>query len=223
MRTVYDTIHHTTGFHVPLLYRQMVADGVVRYGNSPAEWKQVWKERALVNPPALMIAHAQVEWWLPEDIVNWDAPEHFDPAHKLVPFASTSTGDMWCWYQKDGDETVVLAPHDENGATHFAPDLEAFLLRHMIQAFAEMVEDDGTDFTLAQRSEAARANVRTVTPYLNEGWVALLEELAARPLVRDDEWDCLSLLNQDEAITLIQTELDMPTLGETFPHFRLAR
>ncbi|MBK6809527.1 MAG: hypothetical protein IPG81_11610 [Sandaracinaceae bacterium] len=93
----------------------------------------------------------------------------------------------------------------------------------MIQAFAEMVEDDGTDFTLAQRSEAARANVRTVTPYLNEGWVALLEELAARPLVRDDEWDCLSLLNQDEAITLIQTELDMPTLGETFPHFRLAR
>ena len=79
------------------------------------------------------------------------------------------------------------------------------------------------DFTPAQRSEAARANVRTVTPYLNEGWVALLEELAARPLVRDDEWDCLSLLNQDEAITLIQTELDMPTLGETFPHFRLAR
>ena len=49
MRTVYDTIHLTTGFHVPLLYRQMVADGVVRYGNSPAEWKQVWKERALVN------------------------------------------------------------------------------------------------------------------------------------------------------------------------------
>lgn len=219
MRTVYDTIHLTTGFHVPPLYRQMVADGVVRPALSPAEVKA----HALTSPTALLIAQSQVEWWLPEDMVNWDAPDHFDSAHRLLPFASTSTGDLWCWYQKGGEESIVLAPHDENGATYFAPDLEAFLLRHMLQAFAEILEDDGTGFTRAQRSEAARANVRVLAPYLNEGWLELLTELCARPLVRDDEWDCLGLLSRDEAITLIQTELDMPTLGESFPHFRLAR
>ena len=88
MRTVYDTIHLTTGFHVPELYRQMVADGVVRPAVGPAEAKAI----ALTTPTALMMAQAQVEWWLPEDMVNWDAPDHFDPAHKLLPFASTATG-----------------------------------------------------------------------------------------------------------------------------------
>ncbi len=219
MRTVYDTLHLTTGFHVPELYRRMVADGVTQAPTSPAEAKQ----RALTNPPALMMAQAQVEWWLPEDMVNWDAPDHFDPAHRLLPFASTASGDLWCWFQQGGEESIVLAPHDENGATFFAPDLEAFLLRHMLQAFAEILDDDGMDFTPAQRGEVARANVRTLAPYLNEGWLELLTELCARPLVRDEEWDCLGLLSRDEAITLIQTELDMPTLGETFPHFRLAR
>ena len=81
MRTVYDTLHLTTGFHVPELYRRMVADGVTQAPTSPAEAKQ----RALTNPPALMMAQAQVEWWLPEDMVNWDAPDHFDPAHRLLP------------------------------------------------------------------------------------------------------------------------------------------
>lgn len=219
MRTVYDTIHLTTGIHVPPLYRQMVADGVTH----PVTSAEDAERRALSNPPALMMAQAQVEWWLPEDMVNWDAPDHFDPAHRLLPFASTATGDLWCWYQKNGEESIVLAPHDENGATYFAPDLEAFLLRHLLQAFAEILDDDGLDFTPAQRSEVARANVKTLAPYLNEGWLELLTELAARPLVRDEEWDCLGLLGRDEAIMLIQTELDMPTLGETFAHFRLAR
>ena len=223
MRTVYDTIELNTGFCVPELYRRMVADGVTRYGTSPADWKQTFRQRALENPPALMMASSQVEWWAPEDIANWEVPEHFDPAHGFVPFASTGAGDMWCWYPEAGPEVIVLAPHDENGATYFAPDTESFLLRHLVQAFAEIVEDDGTGFTHEQRSTAAHANVRTLAPYLNEGWVTLLEELAARPLVRDDAWDCVGLLSRDEAIDLIHTELAMDELGASFPHWRLAR
>jgi len=222
MSTLYDTITANTGFRVPDLYRRMVADGVTQYGTSTADWMETWKQRAIENPPALMLASAQVEWWQPEDIANWEAPAHFDPAHKLVPFASTGAGDMWCWYANGGD-VIVLAPYEEDGATIFAPDLESFLLRHMLQGFAEIVEEDGTDFTREQRSEVARANIRTITPYLNPAWVELLTELPEHPLERDEEWDCLRLLTRDEAIDLIQTELDMANLNETFSHMRRVR
>jgi hypothetical protein len=223
MSALYDIIAANTGFRVPDLFRRMVADGVTAYGASTANWKETWKQRAIESPPALMVAGAQVEWWALEDIANWEAPSHFDPAHKLLPFASSTTGDMWCWCPPLGAEVIVLAPHDEDGAMVFAPDLESFLLRHTLQAFAEIVEEDGSDFTREQRTEVARANVRTLTPYLNPAWVELLTEIAEHPLERDEEWDCLRLLTRDEAIDLIQTELDMPNLNETFSHFRKAR
>lgn len=222
--TAYDAIRRATGFDVPPLYRRMAADAVIRYGSSPKEWKQTWKQRALERPPALMLAFTQVEWWEPEEIANFSAPDYWRRDVLLVPFAANAAGDLWCWHPaerstEDPEQCeIVLVADGESEATVFAPTLEAFLLRHLIQAFAEIVEDDGTDFTREQRAQAVRANVRTVAPYLCAEWVELLEELAARPLVENQEWNCLGLLSHEEAVELVQVELDCPRLGVTFAH-----
>jgi len=196
----------------------MVAEGRTSYGATREEWKQTWKQRTLSDPPALMLVSAQVEWWTPEAIAAWQPPDHWSTEHRLVPFAQTGAGDVWCWEASSPGAEIVFAPHDEPNAEVVAPDLEGFLLRHLVLGLSEIYTDDGTDFTNEQRVASAQANVRVLAPYLSAERVTLLERLCARPLVLDERWGCMRFLAKAEAQAIIQRELASPRLGETFVH-----
>lgn len=208
MSTPYDTIAATTGFQIPELFRRMTADGVTQYNKSPDEW--------LVNPPALEMVSYHVEWWQPDDIAKWSAPDYY--ALAFVPFAANGAGDLWCWHPASGTEAIVFVPHDENSAERYAPDLEGLLFRHMVQACAEIYENEGSKLTGEQRIQAAKANVKTLAPYLRPAWSSLLNELTSRPLEFNESWRCFGFLNRKEAKEIVQRELAMPNLGESFPY-----
>ncbi len=202
-------------FKSPSCTAALEADGVLRYGASREEWKATWKQRSLEDPPALLIAGSQLEWLAPDDLENHSLPDYWDPALVFVPFAQTGAGDVWCWYPTSGTEAIVFPPHDEPEGTFIAPHFEGFLLRMLLEAFSEIYPDN-SGLTVEECQLAARAEVRTLAPYLRPAWVTLLEELAARPLVEDKAWGCLRLLSKDEAKEIFTRELQMPNLGETF-------
>jgi hypothetical protein len=218
MADVYDRIESQTGFRIPDLYRRLVADGRTSYGATREEWKLTWRERSLNDPPALLIASMHVEWWSPEAIAAYEAPDYWLPEPRLVPFAQNGAGDVWCWHAASPGAEIVFAPQDENAAEVVAADLEGFLFRHMVLALSEIYADDGSDFTVEERVMSAQANVRVLAPYLAPERVTLLEELCARPLVHDAKWGCLRFLARDEAEAIVARELANPRLGETFEH-----
>lgn len=214
----YRAIEERTGFRVPELFRQLVAAGLTQYGATREEWKQTWKQRMLENPPALLLVSSQVEWWSPETIAEWEAPDYWSEEHRFVPFAQNGAGDVWCWRVSSPDAEIVFAPQDENEATIVAPDLAGFLFRQLVEGLSEIYPDDGSDFTIEQRVASAKANVRVLAPYLPAAQVALLEQLCERSLVEDKSWGCLRFLSRDEATAIVVRELAYPSLGEVFEH-----
>lgn len=218
MTDPYSAIEAQTGFRVPELFRRLVADGRTQYGATREEWKQTWKQRMLADPPALMLVSSQVEWWTPEAIAEWEPPDYWSAEHRFVPFAQNGAGDVWCWHVSSPDAEIVFAPHDENEAEVVAPDLAAFLFRQLVGGLSEIYPDDGTDFSIEQRVASAKANVRTLAPYLPAAQVALLEQLCERPLVEDPSWGCLRFLSRAEADAIIEREIGYPRLGHTFEH-----
>lgn len=205
MTPPYDRIAESAGFQVPELFRKMTADGVTRY-DKPEQWRE--------KPPALLMASAHVEWWQPDVIASWSAPDYY--ALDFVPFAANGGGDLWCWYPACGTQAVVLVIHDENCAQYHAPDLEGFLFRHMVEVCAEIYDHHGPRPTDEQHIEAAKVDVRTLAPYLRPAWVDLLNELVGRPLTRHKSGSYVSFLTRKEAAEIVKRELAMPNLDESF-------
>ncbi len=58
--------------------------------------------------------------------------------------------------------------------------------------------------------------MNTLAPYLRPAWVSLLNELTARPLEYNKS--CFRFLKRDEAKEIVERELAMPNLGESFPY-----
>lgn len=218
-KQAYAAIKKRTDFDVPKLFQRMVADGVTRYGKNPSEWKKTWKKRALENPPALMLCSSSVEWWSPESIADWEPPEYWKAKHVFVPLAQNGAGDVWCWYpakKTKDDAPIVFAPHDEDTSRVFAPHTEGFLFRHLLEAFTEIYEDDGSGFTREQRAKSALANVKTISGYLRKEWAAILKEVASRKLTAGKH--SLSFISPKDATAIVKRELSFDWLDKTFKH-----
>ena len=213
----YATIAKDTGFEIPELYRRMVADGVTTYGASPAEWKTTWRNRALENPPALLMAGIHVEWMSPQDIVAYERFEHWDPTLTLVPFAQNGGGDLWCFHPnaKEGDRVpIALCPMDSEMAEIFAPDFEGFLFRQLLGAFAEIDPADG-DFTPDETKARVKAEIKTLTPYVRKAWIGVLDEVASRPM-QTDKNRYRSFISFKDAKALARDTFTYEKLDESF-------
>lgn len=210
-------IAKTTGFEVPELFRRMVADGVTTYGRTSAEWKKTWKKRSLENPPALLMAGIQVEWMKPKDIAAHERDEHWDPKLTLVPFAQNGGGDLWCFCpdpKKANRAPIALCAMDSNEAEIFAPDLEGFLFRQLLNALAEIDPRDG-EFTPEQTLQMVKAEIKTITPYVRKAWIGVLGEVASRRM-KTDKNGYRSFLSFKDAKALARKTLADKKLDSTF-------
>ena len=206
----YEAIAKKTGFRIPALFRKMIADGVTQYGPNREEWD--------ANPPALAIASIHVEWYTPDAIADYEPAEYWDKSLALVPFAQNGGGDLWCFHPAaaEGDQIpVAFCPHDEMKSEIFAPDLAGFWFRQLLNVFAEM-DVSHTKFDEAKQQQQARAEIRTFARYARPEWVAVLEEVASRPMKRKK--DILSFLSRSEAGELGKETLQYARLDETFTH-----
>jgi hypothetical protein len=166
-----------------------------------------------------MIASMHVEWVQPSEFGDYDTPEDWLPELALVPFAQNGAGDLWCVHptERDGERVpIALVPHDELKATIYAPDFEAFLFRQLLEALTE-IDPSHDKRTPDQRREHVKAEIRTLTPYVRVPWIALLTEVASRP-VTTTKHGYHSFLSRRDASHLVKETLAYARLDATFPY-----
>jgi hypothetical protein len=206
------------------LYERMVKDGVCSYGASFDEWQMTWRERSLVNPPALLAA-LDFEWMQPDEIAEWAPPGYWAEEHVFVPFAHSGGGDLYAFYPRWGS-AVVYAAHDANDCTALAPHLEGLLYRLMLEA---MTYDDGERWDDLGPDEVDRflaANIRVLKPYLRAAW---FDDLEAVRKAKPREWALklpaieeryLSRLDHQGLQERLARELKFAHLDEKFEHMK---
>lgn len=68
---------------VPALYHRMASDGVLRYGSSREEWARTWRDRSLLNPPALLAA-IDFEW---REMPSLEKHDYWKDEYTFISFA----------------------------------------------------------------------------------------------------------------------------------------
>lgn len=222
-------IESRTGHALPELYLRMERNGVVHHGKDRADWlrnwhRGRWEPRARLNdPPALActLGERSVFWEPPAEVGRWEPPEYWQD-RVFVSFATNSYGDYWCWAPGSADShgmPVIFCPHDELEAEIFAPNFEAFLYRSLLESWMGIPGDALGQFDggKSDYEEFIRANVRTLEPYLNSGWVETLRRISERELTEHKyRFESLySLLEKDEADAMLETFVT-GRVGETF-------
>src|SRR5690606_9350609 len=99
-----------------------------------------------------------VEWDPPSEVGAAGASADWDPKHGLVAFARDGAGDPWCWCGRlaaRGKLPIVSVDQGGLTAVTFAPDLEGFLYRHLLEGLSEVA---GLGFTAAEVHRSAQAN-----------------------------------------------------------------
>ncbi|MFL5807305.1 MAG: SMI1/KNR4 family protein [Roseiflexaceae bacterium] len=194
---MYQEIEQRYQFVIPPLYRSLQHQG--------------WLDPANLAGQALLDSHYlwlfDVEWWSLDQIRDYAYPSYYQPG--FVPFASTDTGDFWCWWPEratDAGAPVVLCPHDSIFAHIDAPHFEGWIYRRVLTyaAFLPAAEQEG-------RAWLTRW-AQVLGTMLPAAWRATILNLAHTPL---KTWEDAithepgtSLLTPDEYAALVQRDID---------------
>jgi hypothetical protein len=124
---------------------------------------------------------------------------------RLVPFAFTGAGDLWCW---DLDRTgthgpaVVECPRDEELGSLYAPSFRGFLLRRTLD-YAGGGYDD-----VAVAREQLRAWVKDFAPLFPAAWTTFVRQVADGPeaLQRLERATYPCLLPNEGALAFLRAE-----------------
>ena len=115
-----------------------------------------------------------------QEIVDYQFEDY--QAQGFAPFATTASGDLWCW-QPDPSVTteprIVECPHDCDAGSVFAPDFRSAIYRQLADgvSFHFLCETD-----LAEHLDLIRHCLERFRPHLLPQQVEHLDLLLARPL-----------------------------------------
>ena len=148
----------------------------------------------------------------------WDIDKH-----EFIPFAKTDEGNVYAFYKhiKTGGEcAIVLIWNDMNETEVLAKNFEDFIFRRMLCAVHDVDKDEMSGDYDKDDFESYRTDIlndlKTVTPYLKEEYVAILTEVYNREV--QESLISFSLLESNELVEIIQKKLDFKQLDLVFEH-----
>lgn len=232
----FEVVKAGTGFDVPPAYRAMVEDGSVLYGDDPNGYSFVELMRR-AKPPALLCA--SVTWLHPFEIEDElvasratsslpaDAGKKRVTAVEVrgawrheIPFARESGRGWWCWksdWTAGGRTPVVHCAY--NGTIQgFAPDLEGFLFRHMIEALhtQQALALDGAPLSLEQHRAFLIRCIDVLVPHVPAASIEMLRTFVARDvsLLGDERNRYWSFVSSAELKEIVARELAFKHLDQ---------
>ena len=221
-------------YQFPPLYRRLWEDGMLDWmggRTTPFEEGENWAKSIYPlikeNPPLLLHTGGfDFELLTAEKIVNFKFDEFWDiEKHTFIPFARLEEGATFAFYtnlEYDGQSVIVCIWNDMNETEVLAKNFEDFIFRKMLEAVYDVDKEElSGDYTgediFGQYREDIRNDLKTIKPYLNASYGAILEEIYHRDEVIESLIS-FSLLSRDELQSLVDTHLSFPELDAVFEH-----
>ncbi|HIP42301.1 MAG TPA: hypothetical protein EYG90_07330 [Campylobacterales bacterium] len=219
-------------YKFPKLYKKLWENGMLNWmgdwGDKPFSITNTWENSIYPtiknNPPLLLhtggydfellTSNAMYQYKFDE---LWNINEHH-----FIPFAKTAEGDVYAFYKNieiDGENPIVhILQNDESKI--IAKNFEDFIFRQMLTAICDVEKDEisadyGDDFE-AYRKDIL-SDLRTISPYINKQYVALLEEFFKREEILEGMFS-YGLMSTNELNLTIKKYLGFEQLNETFEH-----
>ena len=216
----------------PKLYKKLWKENMLNWmgdwGDKPFSIKDTWENSVYPaikdNPPLLLhtggydfelLTTSAIYGYTFDELWNTDE-------HHFIPFAKTAEGDVYAFYKNieiDGENPIVYIIKDDETEI-IAKNFEDFIFRQMLTAINDVEKDEisadyGNDFE-AYRKDILN-DLRTISPYINKHYIALLEEFYNREEVLEGMFS-YSLIGANELNETIKKYLNFEQLDKTFNH-----
>jgi len=137
----------------------------------------------------------------------------------LIPFARTAQEDLWCFYPAIDEGTgqaVVFCPDEDEVASIYAPDFEAFVYRAMLEEYActGLTEH----YEVNQAPEVLRGFTAFLQSWLKPAWAHRLQEVDRLPWQRDAN-GYYGAIDVEILNAILAADLAYDRLDEEFEHF----
>ena len=216
-------------FAYPPLYLQMAQNGFLDFGQTGAGWFAQEFPKLKACPPLLLygddfelidgsrIAEELDSQHDPDSC--WDVREDY----LFAPFAQNGAGDLYCFFYDrsapEAEPPVVLLWHDCDQADILADNLQAFLLRALLESVAHMNPDTSLWMADGWREQLA-AYSATHRPYLAAAQENLLADIFRREqqIFETGEERETGLLSRREIEQILSRQPGFARSGESFPY-----
>jgi len=224
-------IEEKYNFTFPEFYKKLWDDGMLNYmrgfenGLQEGEsWIDTVYPTLQDNPPVLLHSgESQLTLLTPEMMLHFETPPFWDTdTHRFIPFAKTLEGNFYAFYDnvKIDSETPVVEIWDEMDTTeYYAKNFEDFIVRQMLESANDIDKDDlkaEYNGSIKAYLEDVHCDIKSISPYLRETYVKLLEEIYSRE--PKEGTLAYALLDMRELESLIKKYLDFEKLDESFAH-----
>jgi len=213
------TVENKYNFIYPELYHQLFKDNMLDYGKAGSHWYKEVYPTLKDYPPLLLLAN-EYEQLSFEDIQNkmesFRDPNnyrHSDLALKLVPFAKSGAGDLYCFYisEQDGDNTpIVYVWHDMNRADYRAKNLQDFIFISLVDRVFD--KEDFNDLSSAEFEESCVNTLQSHAKYLSSKQISAVEMLFNKEFIEKD------VLSEIEYKAHISELAPYSKLGQSFKY-----
>ncbi len=181
-------------------------------------------ESGIINPISKKYQWISNIEFFSKDKLEYYHKEIYDEMKMVMPFASTSGGDVFGWYVEDNQqlEYVVMCNHDDGESVFYAADICSAIFRKIIEfANEEEFSDGGVDdtITLSTAHKLIEGYIIAFSPYFKSEYIEQLKQLLNRPLKKVDDgcgYEYMALLDCYEVEEIIENLLRFDRLNEEF-------
>lgn len=153
---LYTDVEKMFDFKFPEKFHQILKTGAMEWAEVGTEYFRNHREQYINNPGAFMMINADCELIFTEDYPEYmqsidekkEMSEEYDnltlnPNYRLIPFAFTGCGDLFCFvYEGDSEPFVILLAHDESDYEFYGKNFDEFLYLMMLNSAASSVYDE---------------------------------------------------------------------------------
>jgi len=220
-------------FKFPKLFKTLWNDGKIDWMNGREtpfnegeNWENTIYPQIKENPPLLLHTGGfDFEMLRAEEILNWKYDELWDTEkHKFIPFAKTDEGNVYAFYEgikSEGEPAIVYIWNDMDETEVLAKNFEDFIFRKMLEAAYDIDKDelraDYKDSKFQGYREDILKDLKSISPYLNETYRTILEEIYNRDEVLESMFT-YGLVSHEELGALTEKFLEFEELNSVFEH-----
>jgi len=225
-----EQLETTHNFTYPTLYKTLFEAEFLNWMRGfeePLEKGKSWANDVYPtlgeNPPLLLHSGGfDFELLTPNTILDFNFPEEWDTkTHHFIPFAKTSEGNIYAFYDNGIQESHIVLIWEDDEAEYVAKNFEDFIFRKMLEAADDIDKDElftdyGKDKPMELYRTDLKADLETIRPYLKDEYISILEETYNGEIL--ETLIAYGFIGTKPVKEVMKELLDFELMGEVFDH-----